>query len=350
MNQRSFIFNNNKNNCNCNFDQHNCDHCDFRAHCELDCSYKHAHKRVDDWKLYETKIDLIVDWIKLNDFNSIQSNDTRDYNHNNHNNNRNNNEKQRDNDDDKIKRVKFNFFTSSTSTISSSTITLEKIKRILNARRVHRVHKDFNFWLNNDVDNHMCYNKNLFHNLRLLTTIKTIEIATRDVVVVEKVEFITFQLNVNELKITNIVIDVEYVSKLKYNLIFIDFLESKNCEIIAKQDRMIVIDFDNDHIFMIDTRQHTFEENFYILNFWKFLIVKSIKSFIIWMQWHRRLDHLNMIDVRKLAIMSHIDDFECFKLSKLDANLKCEICMLNKIHKIFNHDLVRVTRRVTQKR
>ena len=57
-----------------------------------------------------------------------------------------------------------------------------------------------------------------------------------------------------------------------------------------------------------------------------------------------------MIDVRKLATMSHIDDFECFKLSKLDASFKCETCMLEKMHRISNHDLVRATRRATRKR
>ena len=46
-NQRSSIVNNNRNSCNCNFDQHSCDHCGSKAHCELDCSYKHVHKRVD---------------------------------------------------------------------------------------------------------------------------------------------------------------------------------------------------------------------------------------------------------------------------------------------------------------
>ena len=47
-NRESFTSNNNKNICNCNYDQHNCDHYDFKTHYELDCSYKHEHKRVDD--------------------------------------------------------------------------------------------------------------------------------------------------------------------------------------------------------------------------------------------------------------------------------------------------------------
>ena len=117
----------------------------------------------------------------------------------------------------------------------------------------------------------MCYNKNLFHDLRFLATIKIVETTIDDIVVVEGVESITFQFKINEQKITNIVIDVEYVLELEYNLISIDLLESKNCEIVAKQDRMIVIDLDDDHIFMIETRQHVFEK--------KLLHTKFLKIF-----------------------------------------------------------------------
>ena len=47
-NRKIFIFNNNKNICICNYDQYNCDHCNFKIYYEFDCSYKHEHKRVDN--------------------------------------------------------------------------------------------------------------------------------------------------------------------------------------------------------------------------------------------------------------------------------------------------------------
>ena len=47
-NRKFFIFNNNKNICNHNYDQHNCDHCDFKIYCEFNYLYKHEHKRVND--------------------------------------------------------------------------------------------------------------------------------------------------------------------------------------------------------------------------------------------------------------------------------------------------------------
>ena len=57
-----------------------------------------------------------------------------------------------------------------------------------------------------------------------------------------------------------------------------------------------------------------------------------------------------MSDVRNLAIMSHFDDSKCFKLNELETNFKCEICMLIKMHKTFNYDLVRVIKRANRKR
>ena len=113
----------------------------------------------------------------------------------------------------------------------------------------------------------MCYDENLFYNLRFLTIMKIVEITIDDIIVVERIKFISSQFKINEQKIINIVIDVKYVFEFEYNFIFIDFFESKNCEIVTKKNRMIVIDLDDDHIFMINTRQYVFEKNFYILNF-----------------------------------------------------------------------------------
>ena len=141
------------------------------------------------------------------------------------------------------------------------------------------------------------------------------------------------------------IIDVKYVFELEYNFISIDFLESKNYEIVTKKNRMIVINFDDDHIFIIDTRQHVFEKNFYIFNFWKLSIVKSIKFLVIWIQWHYRFNYFNINDVRNLAIMSHFDDSKCFKLNEFEANFKCEMCILIKMHKTFNYNFVRIIKR-----
>ncbi len=56
-----------------------------------------------------------------------------------------------------------------------------------------------------------------------------------------------------------------------------------------------------------------------------------------------------MIDVRKLVVMSHFDEFDCNKLSKLEADFKCETCMLKKMHRFFNSEFVRVNKRITRK-
>ena len=66
---------------------------------------------------------------------------------------------------------------------------------------------------------------------------------------------------------------------MNYNLIRTNLLKSKNCEITIKHDRLIIIDFDDNIVFIINTRQNPFEGNLYKLNLWeKLAIVKSIKS------------------------------------------------------------------------
>ena len=76
----------------------------------------------------------------------VNSNDNRQSN-NNKNDNRDNNDDNRD-DDEKIKRQKSHFFTSSIESNSFSLFEFENaLFRIHSARRVHRSHNDFNFWM-----------------------------------------------------------------------------------------------------------------------------------------------------------------------------------------------------------
>ncbi len=156
-----------------------------------------------------------------------------------------------------------------------SVITLEKTRRLKSqnaafstrsARRVYRPQKDPNFWLDSAADYHMCYDKALFHDFKPLAAMKTAETATGDIVAVEDVDSITFELNIKSKKIKNTITDVDYVPDLTYNLIAIDLIESKNCEINAKHERMTITDLDDNEIFMTGTRQHQFEGNSYTLD------------------------------------------------------------------------------------
>ena len=99
-----------------------------------------------------------------------------------------------------------------------------------------------------------------------MTTIKIVEITTNDIVVVENIKFIIFVLKIDKKKTFNIFIDVEYVLYFIYNFITIDFFKIKNCEIFARKNKLIVIDIDNDQIFITKTRQNFFKKNYYILD------------------------------------------------------------------------------------
>ena len=99
---------------------------------------------------------------------------------------------------------------------------------------------------------------------------------------------------------------------------------------------------------------HVKKKNSYIFDMWKFVIrTRFAKIFIFWNQWHRRFEHFNFRDVKKFATMNFIDDFECFKLEKIDSQHdKCESCIMNKMHRTSNHKTMKTnsTKRVTRKK
>ena len=140
------------------------------------------------------------------------------------------------------------------------------IFRVYSTRRVYRTHKNLIFWINSDVDNYIYYNRKLFNKIRLLTIIKIVEITIDDIVVVENIESIIFVLKINKKKIFNIFIDVEYILYFIYNFIVTNFFKIKYCEIFTKKSKLIVIDIDNDQIFITRTRQNFFKKNYYILD------------------------------------------------------------------------------------
>ena len=181
---------------------------------------------------------------------------------------------------------------------------------------------------------------------------KTAETATGEIVSVKGVGSITLKLKIDGKLVTNTITGVEYIPDMDYNLIGTGLLESKNCEVTAKHGRLIITDLDDNTVFMTGTRQDPSEGNSYKLNLWEELAtvksVKSAKSPVSWTQWHRRLGHLNMGDVRKLASWGLFDGSECNRLSQFEQG-KCEACMLGKMHRTPNHSPVRSQRRATRK-
>ena len=203
---------------------------------------------------------MIVDYEK--DFISIENNKKQNINDNSFDNNI-----QQKND--KVKRIRSNSF------CNFCCIILEKVKfmkfrnkifRIFNIKRNNNHVKNFEFYLNNEIDSHMCHDKIFFHNFKSLTSIKTIEIINDELLIVKKIEFIIFDFNIEKRKMQNIVTKIKYVSKFDYNLLSTKIFEFKKCEIIQKQNRMYVIDKNDNVTFMIVTRQRFSTNNLYVLN------------------------------------------------------------------------------------
>ena len=81
------------------------------------------------------------------------------------------------------------------------------------------------------------------------------------------------------------------------------------------------------------------KKKIYVLNFWHFSIRKINAVIFIWKNWHKRLKNFNMQNVKKLINMNLISD------SENDFIEKCEICIMKKMHRKFNHRFVRINRR-----
>ena len=131
-----------------------------------------------------------------------------------------------------------------------------------NVRRLIHKFKNFNFWLNSAADWHLCYNKTLMHNIKFFITSKLTEIANEKLIIVKNTEFITFSLNIRDKKMKNTLFNVEYAFDLNYHMILTNILNRKNCSVIIKNNRLIIIDLKNNAIFIIKIIQSETKKNF----------------------------------------------------------------------------------------
>jgi len=151
----------------------------------------------------------------------------------------------------------------------------------------------------------------------------------------------------SEIILTN----VHHVPAMDYNLLSIATLEQKGCSAAIANGRFDIIDDSDDEKILSGTRVGTS----YLLDLKYSKTPHALKSSYnlpanhgSWDQWHQRLAHLNMQDVKKLASMSiGINVPEADRLQKLvPAHDLCEPCMMGKQTK----EPSRQPRRQTNKR
>ena len=99
------------------------------------------------------------------------------------------------------------------------------------ARKINKVkNKDFEFYMNNEIDTHIVYNKSLFNEIKSLKYKKQIEISIEIYVDVKKIEFIIMNLKINDKKIINTITEMKYVFDIQYNFISTNLLCRKSCK------------------------------------------------------------------------------------------------------------------------
>ena len=310
-----------------NRDNDSCDDCNNSYHDKSHCLYLYSKLRFVDWKLYELKLHFVKNYDKKNDFVSINKsfkNTTTS------------------NVKDTIKKIKFTFsFSSSNSFSNSFSHLLTTRNRLVKIRKINKViDRDLEFYLDSATNAHICYNKVWFNEIESLDYFKSIEVANDMYFAIKEIKSIIFDLDIHDKKITNIVTKMKYVLDIQYNFLFTNLLCRKDCKIEHDKKIYIMFDIDNDNIFMIDTIQSSSTRNFYIVDRWNefFEKMRMIKINDFCMQWHRRLNYLNMKNVKKLVAMSLIDS----KLETTKINDICELCVMSKMHKTLNKKSMRV--------
>ena len=310
--------------------------CDNEYYDDKHCLYAHSKYRDKNWKFFELKIDIAKNWNKNKNFVFVNKRQKK---------------LRKNNFFDVVKKIK------NTSSLSFNNFFFHFLLRnkfvkfrqknekykINNVRKIHRIiDRNSKFYLNNEIDNHIFYDKSLFNEIKSMNYIKQIKMTIETYVDVKKIKFIIMNLNINDKKIINTIIDVKYVSNIQYNLIATNLLYRKNCKIIHDDEIYIFIDVNTNDIFLIDIIQNFKQKNFYIVNKWinfKIKIKKNEKN--IWMQWHRRFNHLNIKYVKKFVVMNLIDDDKCNKLHNIESFDLCENCIMNKMHKTFNKQTIK---------
>ena len=219
---------------------------------------------------------------------------------------------------------------------------------------VNHESKDTRFYLDSAAEVHMCYDRSLFSiykegNLSPVRTADHTElnvlgknIVTLDVLVDGKSEVVNF-------------CNILHAPELEYNLLSVGTIEKAGYLILAKKGKITVFD-NKDNVALEATKI----EISYLVNVparERTLALASSRSVphnhASWTQWHRRLGHLNMQDVKKLVRMSTgIDPEKATSLEKSEPPHElCESCMIGKQHRTPSRVVNRMDpfKRATQK-
>ncbi len=259
-----------------------CSHCEQTSHDQQKCWYLHSNLRSDDWKLSERNKNLVVDF--KTDF--------------------------------EIRIVR-----------SMKIFFVDRASSCINV-----------WWINIEAENHVCYDKNLFDEQTYRKVIEnSIVTANNEAVVIIEKDTIIIDILLKSQSIKIQLNDVYHCSRLHYNLMSVEQVKVKEYTCSIQKGKFLFIDSMR-VIILIDSRS---DEEFYFVNastnFSNFQTLTSRTHESIrasWRQWHKRLAHLNMTDVKRLVNMSI--DINVNSINSLEeeefSELICETCVLDKQH------------------
>ena len=324
--------------------------CSSPYHDAEHCPYENPDQRGPNWLPFELKLNIAKDWKKEDGY--VPANKAQKAR----------NDRQDDRSSKPTAKKARSYSKSSSSSDSSASSAHPSRSRIVKIRQrndqfqtnsVRRINsvatKDSKFYLDTAADSHCSHNRSLFNDdFRPLRSPKSIEVAIGHLTPVEGVGSITFTIMVNGRKERRTIKNVEYVPGSEYNLIATGLLSRKVCKCEHDDKTYIVKDADTNEIFITGTIQSAGGNSYTLDHITSGPKVRLSKKQNTWTMWHRRLGHLNMRDVKKLAKMGLIDAAECNK-NQPTEEVSCESCAMGKMHRSANHSPVRAERRATRK-
>ncbi len=194
------------------------------------------------------------------------------------------------------------------------------------------------WWIDIEAENHVCYDENLFDKQSYQKIIdNSIVTANNEAVVIVEKDSIMIDILLNDQPIKIRLTDVYHCSELHYNLMSVDQVKVKGYTCSIKNDRFRFMNSKN--VVVLTSSRNKGKVYFVNTSFIpsKSVILASSSESVkaSWRQWHKRLAHLNMTDVKRLINMSiDIDVNSTNSLeNKKSSEMICEICVIDKQHR-----------------
>ncbi len=201
-------------------------------------------------------------------------------------------------------------------------------KKELGQRRWHRI--------DIEAENHVCYDISLFDEQSYQKIIdNSIVTANNETVLIVEKNSITIDILLNNQLIKIRLIDVYHCSELHYNLMSVDQVKVKEYTCSIKNDEFRFMN-SRDVVALIDSRND--EEAYFVntsINFPNSRVNLTSSSESVktsWCQWHKRLAHLNMTDVKRLVNMSidiNVNSANSLEGEEFSESI-CETCVIDK--------------------